>query len=88
MKEKCPKCGCTEVREKLILIDTAWVDFPGRDPREKCGMGLRADQVREEFLGEPPLEQFIKGYICIKCEQGYVLETILKEGYFSCGHHM
>ena len=23
MKEKCPKCGCTEVREKLILIDTA-----------------------------------------------------------------
>ena len=88
MKESCPKCNGTEIQEKLILIEAVWIYETGKDPREKCGMGLRADQVLPEYLGKPPLEQFIKGYICSKCETGFVSDAVLKDGYSNCGHRI
>jgi len=85
IKELCPKChNSDDVREKLILLEAAWINYPGRDSREKCAMGLRADQVLPEALGEPPMEQFVSGFFCNSCEIGFVSESILKEGYYPC----
>ncbi|OUR96003.1 hypothetical protein A9Q81_13165 [Gammaproteobacteria bacterium 42_54_T18] len=84
IKEICPKCGNASSLKKLILLEIAWVDYPGRDSREKCALGLRADQVLPEALGEPPLEQFVSGFYCPNCEIGFVSEEILKEGFHPC----
>lgn len=85
MKELCPKCGNTSnLKKKLILLETAWADYPGSDPREKCALGLRVDQVIPEALGEPPLEQFVNGFYCADCGIGFVSEDTLKEGFHPC----
>jgi hypothetical protein len=79
--EKCPLCGKAEsVRPKLVLIDEAWVPAPGKDPRLAYFADLRVDDVKAENLRERPLEQFIDGYYCDRCNRGFVSEDGLREG--------
>jgi hypothetical protein len=78
--EACPLCGETStVRPKLVLIDEAWVDAPGKDVRVAHFADLRVDDVRLQDLREDPLEQFIDGFYCDRCKKGFVSETGLKE---------
>jgi hypothetical protein len=75
--EKCPRCGDTSsVRPKLLLIDAAWISEPGRAAHFSC---LRADDVKPEFLRESPLEQFVDGYYCDRCREGFVSDAVVKE---------
>ena len=78
--ETCPQCGETlAVRRKLILIDEAWAPGPGKDPREAYFSSLRVDDLKKEHLQPEPLEQFVEGYLCDKCERGFVSETAANE---------
>jgi len=79
--EDCPSCeSAASVRAKLILIDEAWVDAPGKDPRLKYFADLRVDDIREAARKAPPLEQFVDGYWCEACGRAFISEKILKEG--------
>jgi hypothetical protein len=79
--EACPLCGGTAtVRPKLVLIDEAWVPAPGKDPRLAYFADLRVDDVQAEVLRERPLEQFIDGFYCDRCNKGFVSENGLKDG--------
>jgi hypothetical protein len=64
----CPLCGETSaVRPKL---DEAWVLSPGKDSRLACFADLRVDDVQPQNLREHPLEQFIDGFYCDRCNKG------------------
>ena len=77
--EACPLCGQTSgVRPKLVLVHEAWVPAPGKDPRLAYFADLRVDDVRPENLHKPPLEQFIEGFYCDRCDKGFVSEEKLK----------
>ena len=79
--ETCPICGeTTTVRPKLVLIDEAWVPAPGKDERLAYFADLRVDDVQLEKLRDHPLEQFIDGFYCDRCNKGFVSEEGLKEG--------
>jgi hypothetical protein len=79
--ETCPLCGETSaVRPKLVLIDEVWVPARGRDPRLAYFADLRVDDVQAHNLRERPLEQFIHGFYCDRCNRGFVSEEGLKEG--------
>jgi hypothetical protein len=79
--EPCPICReVSATRSKLLLVDEARVESPGKDPRLAYFASLRVDDVRSEFTKEPPLEQFVDGYYCHRCGKGFVAEAILKEG--------
>jgi len=76
--EACPSCGdSSAVRPKLIAIDEAWVQVPGKDPRMAYFADLRADDILPEHKRAEPLEQFVDGYFCEKCGKGFVSEHIL-----------
>ncbi len=78
--EPCPICkSAANVRAKLVLIDEAWQDLPGVDPREKYFTDMRADDVKPNHLPEEPLEQFLSGFYCDECGKGFISEDILKE---------
>ena len=79
--ETCPICGeTTTVRPKLVLIDEAWVPAPGKDERLAYFADLRVDDVQLEKLRDHPLEQFIDGFYCDRCNKGFVSEAGLKAG--------
>ena len=79
--EACPVCGSSSaVRPKLLLIDEAWVPAPGKDSRLKYHADLRVDNVQDQSVRERPLEQFIDGFYCDRCNKGFVSEEVLKEG--------
>jgi hypothetical protein len=61
-----------------VLIDEAWIPAPGKDPRLAYFADLRVDDVRPENLREPPLEQFVEGFYCDRCDKGFVSEDKLK----------
>jgi hypothetical protein len=76
--ELCPICGSdSSVREKLVLIDEAWIPEANVDPRLAYFANLRVDDVKPESVQEVPLQQFIDGYFCDKCGKGFVSEKIL-----------
>jgi hypothetical protein len=76
----CPLCGeGSAVRPKVVLIDEAWVPAPDKDPRYAYFADLRVDDVQPQNLRETPLEQFIDGYYCDRCNKGFVSEEGLKE---------
>ena len=76
--DACPSCGKTvTVRHKLLLIDEAWVDEPGKDPRLAYFADLRVDDIKPELLGDRPLEQFPEGLYCDACGRGFVTEDSL-----------
>jgi hypothetical protein len=78
--EACPLCGQTSaIRTKLILIDEAWVPAPGKDARLEYFADLRVDDVQAHNLREHPLEQFIDGFYCDRCNKGFVSEQGLEE---------
>jgi hypothetical protein len=67
-------------RPKLVLIDEAWVPALGKDPRLAYFADLRVDDVQAQIVRERPLEQFIDGFYCDRCNKGFVSEEVLKEG--------
>jgi hypothetical protein len=59
------------------LIDEAWVDEPGKDPRLAHFADLRVDDIKPELVSDRPLEQFIEGLYCDACGRGFVTEDSL-----------
>jgi hypothetical protein len=79
--ETCPVCGeSSAIRPKLLLIDEAWVPAPGKDPRLAYCAYLRVDDVKTQNVRKRPLEQFIDGFYCDRCNKGFVSEEVLKDG--------
>jgi len=79
--EICPVCGeSSALRPKLLLIDEAWVPAPGKDSRLAYFADLRVDDVQFQNVRDRPLEQFIDGFYCDRCNKGFVSEEVLKEG--------
>jgi hypothetical protein len=79
--ERCPSCGeSTAVRSKLLLIDEAWVQAPGKDARLAYFADLRVDDLKDHAVREIPLEQFVDGFYCGLCNKGFVSEDVVKEG--------
>ena len=73
--EPCPRCrDVANVRPKLVLIDEAWVDEPGKDPRLAYVASLRVDDVKPENVRASPLEQFVDGWFCDRCGRAFVAE--------------
>ena len=71
----CPDCQTNEaVIQKLILIEDA-INF--ETPRNH----LRLDQLKKEYIGKQPLEQFIKGFYCEGCACGFIPKSYLKNNY-------
>jgi hypothetical protein len=80
-RESCPLCGeSSTVRPKLVLIDEAWIPVSGKDPRLAYFADLRVDDVEAQNLRGRPLEQFIDGFYCDRCNKGFVSEDGLKQG--------
>jgi hypothetical protein len=76
----CPRCKeASAVRQKLLLIDEAWSDQDGQDPRLAYFSSLRADDVKTELGRSPPLEQFVDGYFCDRCGIGFVPDNLIVE---------
>jgi hypothetical protein len=74
--EACPSCGCADsVRPKLVLIDEAWHQEPGKDPRERYLVDLRVDDIASDEVRTPPLEQFVEGLYCEKCNRAFVPDS-------------
>jgi hypothetical protein len=77
--EPCPVCASdASVREKLVLIDDAWLPDNGRDTREAYFADLRVDDLIPNVVKQSPLDQFVDGFFCEKCGTGFVSENILK----------
>jgi hypothetical protein len=80
--EVCPICReISAVRQKLVLIDEAWVPAPDKDSRLQYFSDLRVDEVQAQNLREHPLEQFIDGFYCDRCKKGFVSEEMLNENW-------
>ena len=75
-KEKdnlCPECKTNDkVYSKLLLIE----DILKPDTHRN---NLRIDHLKKNFVGEAPLEQFIKGYFCQNCGLGFIPNSYLKD---------
>jgi hypothetical protein len=79
--EICPACGeSSAIRPKLLLIDEAWVPAPSKDARLAYFADLRVDDVQPQNVHDRPLEQFIDGFYCDRCNKGFVSEEVMKEG--------
>jgi hypothetical protein len=79
LPERCPICGSgSSVREKLVLVDEAWIPEANVDPRLAHFASLRVDDVKPENVKGQPLEQFVDGYFCDVCGKGFVSEKILE----------
>jgi hypothetical protein len=80
--ETCPVCReISAVRQKLVLIDEAWVPASDQDPRRMYFTDLRVDEIQAQSLREHPLEQFVDGFYCDRCKKGFVSEEILNENW-------
>jgi hypothetical protein len=81
IQKNCPVCGeSSVVRPKLLLIDEAWIPAPSKDSRLAYFADLRVDDVQDQIVRGRPLEQFIDGYYCDRCNKSFVSEEVLKEG--------
>jgi hypothetical protein len=78
--EPCPHCNLTlYIRPKLILVDKAWNRDEGGDSRMAHASYLRADDLKPEVKREQPLQQFVDGFYCDGCNEGFVPDRVLKE---------
>lgn len=86
----CPKCHVgTHVRGKKILIGKASPRMLFADECEERAGYRRTDQLAidectAEALGIAPLEQFIDGFYCARCETGFVADTVRKRVSRNC----
>ena len=77
----CPDCGTnTFVKTKLLLVDAAWVKKEGVDPREAHFASIRVDDIKAQYLDAEPLQQFVSGFYCEKCDIGFIPDHFEKEG--------
>ena len=68
----CPSCQTNEaVIQKLLLIEDVLSSETHRNH-------LRVDQLKSEYIGKEPTEQFIKGFYCKNCDCGFIPNTYLK----------
>lgn len=78
MTEKCPICGSSSaLRDKILLIDEAWVSERNLDPRLRCFSDLRVDELRPDKVRAEPMSQFVDGYYCEACGKGFVSNAAL-----------
>ena len=64
----------------MLLIDAEWIAEPGVDSRIAHFASIRTDDVKPEFLGPKPLEQFIEGFYCSACDVGFIPDEYQKPG--------
>lgn len=77
--ETCPCCGSSHsVKSKMLMIDAAWIKQTNSDPREAHFASVRVDDVNHEFLKPAPLQQFIEGFYCSKCDVGFIPDNYEK----------
>ena len=80
--EACPICHePSAVRPKMVLIDEAWIEAPGKDPRLKYFADLRVDDLKPQQVRVAPLEQFVDGFFCDKCGRAFISEKDLCDGH-------
>jgi len=79
--EACLNCGSTALRQKLVLIDAAWIPAPGKDPRLAYYADLRVDDLKPEHIKQEPLQQFVDGYFCSGCGKAFVSAELLKSAH-------
>ncbi len=78
--EPCPSCGASSLlRQKLILIDEAWVPATSKDPRTEYFTDLRVDDVKAENLRDHPLQQFVDGFYCDQCKKEFIPDGIIPQ---------
>jgi hypothetical protein len=78
--EPCPGCGLSDrVRPKLTLIDEAWTAESGEDPRLAYISDLRVDDLKAEIVKDAPLQQFVDGFYCDRCAEGFIPDTSTKD---------
>ena len=78
---ECPKCASRDhVREKLLLIDELNAEHLKGHPGERwsCSGELSVDGLKPEVVSESPLQQFVRGLFCERCEVGFVPEEMAK----------
>jgi hypothetical protein len=86
---ECPNCGSNgAVVPKLLLIDDAWKQQDGVDPRERYFTSLRVDALRPEFRKGGKLEQFVDGWLCETCARGFVPDDYLIDSRWLYGPTM
>jgi hypothetical protein len=82
MPEACPVCGeSSTVCPKLLLIDAKWTPAPRRDARIHFFSDISVDDLEPENVRYRPLEQFIDGFYCYRCDVGFVSEEALRQGW-------
>ena len=68
----CPKCKSNNnVYSKVLLIEDILNS-------EMSRTSLRIDQLKEEHIKQTPLEQFIDGLFCERCDCGFIPNNYLK----------
>lgn len=82
MQPICPKCQIQDfVIHKLMLIGKA---SPEKIYNGNVKTGYRRldqlaiDEVKENHLNKPPLQQFLNGFYCQKCGVGFVNDNVRK----------
>lgn len=79
----CPKCGSSaHVVSKLILIGKLSPKGIFSDSGERAGYQrkdqLAIDECLPGIIRKEPLEQFIDGYFCDECGNGFVPDEFLR----------
>jgi hypothetical protein len=49
------------------------------DPRLKYFADLRVDSLEPEFVRDAPFEQFVDGFYCDLCAEGFIPDAATKE---------
>ncbi len=77
----CPKCGTTQVKEKLLALDGEVVnaDYIGREGYLFNKVGLRPDYTDSSYVLNAGNGVYIKGQFCTLCEIGFVPDLILDD---------
>jgi hypothetical protein len=57
-----------------VLVNALWCPAPGRDPRERYLVDLRADELKPEIVRD---EQFVNGLYCDHCGKAFISEREL-----------
>ena len=64
-----------------MLIDEAWHQEPGKDPREAYFADLRVDDLKPKDKSAQSHEQLIDGFYCDKCNRAFISTKVLREDH-------